>query len=88
MREDCFLCCLIHVPVHVLRYVRDRFIDSLKLFKIGYSWGGANSLAVPYRMTAMRKQWSHQGQLVRLNIGLEDTRDLIADLEQALATLA
>ena len=66
----------------------DRFIDSLKLFKIGYSWGGANSLAVPYRMTAMRTQWSHQGQLVRLNIGLEDTRDLIADLEQALATLA
>ena len=66
----------------------DRFIDNLKLFKIGYSWGGANSLAVPYRITTMRGQWSHQGQLVRLNIGLEDTRDLIADLEQALATLA
>lgn len=66
----------------------DRFIDSLKLFKIGYSWGGANSLAVPYRMAAMRKEWPHQGQLVRLNIGLEDTRDLIADLEQALARLA
>ena len=66
----------------------DRFIDNLKLFKIGYSWGGANSLAVPYRMAAMRKQWPHQGQLVRLNIGLEDTRDLIADLEQALARLA
>lgn len=62
----------------------DRFIDSLKLFKIGYSWGGANSLAVPYRMAAIRKQWHHPGQLVRLNIGLEDTRDLIADLEQAL----
>ena len=66
----------------------DRFIDSLKLFKIGYSWGGANSLAVPYRITVMRSHWPHQGQLVRLNIGLEDTRDLIADLEQALATLA
>lgn len=66
----------------------DRFIDSLKLFKIGYSWGGANSLAVPYRMAAMRQRWNHSGQLVRLNIGLEDTRDLIADLEQALATLA
>ncbi len=62
----------------------DRFIDSLKLFKIGYSWGGANSLAVPYRMAAIRKQWDHPGQLVRLNIGLEDTRDLIADLKQAL----
>jgi len=66
----------------------DRFIDSLKLFKIGYSWGGANSLAVPYRIAVMRSHWPHQGQLVRLNIGLEDTRDLIADLEQALATLA
>jgi len=66
----------------------DHFIDSLKLFKIGYSWGGANSLAVPYRIAAMRSHWPHQGQLVRLNIGLEDTRDLIADLEQALATLA
>jgi len=66
----------------------DRFIDSLKLFKIGYSWGGANSLAVPYRIAAMRSHWPHQGQLVRVNIGLEDTRDLIADLEQALATLA
>ena len=62
----------------------DRFIDGLKLFKIGYSWGGANSLAVPYRMAAIRKQWAHSGQLVRFNIGLEDTRDLIADLEQAL----
>jgi len=66
----------------------DRFIDSLTLFKIGYSWGGANSLVVPYRIAVMRRHWPHQGQLVRLNIGLEDTRDLIADLEQALATLA
>jgi len=66
----------------------DRFIDSLKLFKIGYSWGGANSLAVPYRIAAMRSHWPNQGQLMRLNIGLEDTRDLIADLEQAFATLA
>ena len=66
----------------------DRFIDSLKLFKIGYSWGGANSLAVPYRIAQMRRNWADQGQLVRFNIGLEDTRDLIADLEQALSTLA
>lgn len=66
----------------------DRFIDSLKLFKIGYSWGGANSLAVPYRMAQMRKQWDAAGQLVRLNIGLEDTDDLIADLAQALDSLA
>ena len=66
----------------------DHFIDSLKLFKIGYSWGGANSLAVPYRMTQMRRQWTEQGQLVRFNIGLEESSDLIADLKQALAKLA
>jgi cystathionine beta-lyase len=66
----------------------DHFIDSLKLFRIGYSWGGANSLAVPYRMSAMRSQWMGAGELVRFNIGLEAVDDLIADLEQALLTLA
>lgn len=65
----------------------DRFIDSLKLFKIGYSWGGANSLCVPYRMQAMRRDWDAQGQLLRFNIGLEDPLDLIADIAQALAGL-
>jgi cysteine-S-conjugate beta-lyase len=65
----------------------DRFVDSLKLFKIGFSWGGANSLCVPYRVQAMRKNWGDQGQLVRFNIGLEDPADLIADIERALATL-
>lgn len=65
----------------------DRFVDSLKLFKIGFSWGGSNSLAVPYRMQAMRSDWPDAGQLVRLNIGLEDPDDLIMDLEQALRQL-
>ena len=62
----------------------DRFIDSLALFKIGYSWGGANSLCVPYRMQGMRQGWEARGQLLRFNIGLEDPADLIADIEQAL----
>ena len=66
----------------------DRFVDSLKLFKIGYSWGGANSLCMPYRLITMRKDWPHAGQLIRLNIGLEDVQDLIADLEQAFFNLA
>lgn len=65
----------------------DRFVDGLRLFKIGFSWGGVHSLAVPYRMKGMRGSWSHQGQLVRLNIGLEETDDLIADIEQALQLL-
>jgi cystathionine beta-lyase len=65
----------------------DRFVDSLKIFKIGFSWGGASSLCVPYRIQAMRKSWAGKGQLVRFNIGLEDPADLIADIEQALSAL-
>ncbi|MDM5180931.1 cystathionine beta-lyase [Massilia sp. DJPM01] len=65
----------------------DRFVDSLALFGIGYSWGGANSLVMPYRMQAMRKDWKDAGVLVRFNIGLEDADDLIADLAQGLARL-
>lgn len=65
----------------------DRFVDSLKLFKIGFSWGGAHSLCVPYRIQTMRRNWLDRGQLVRFNVGLEDPDDLIADIEQALATL-
>ncbi|HEV7616784.1 MAG TPA: cystathionine beta-lyase [Burkholderiaceae bacterium] len=72
---------------HYTEAQTDRFIDSLELFKIGFSWGGANSLCVPYRIQTMRKDWSGQGQLVRFNIGLEDPLDLIADIERALLVL-
>ena len=65
----------------------DRFVDSLELFGLGYSWGGANSLVMPYKIQAMRRTWQDGGTLVRFNIGLEDTADLIADIERALATL-
>ncbi len=65
----------------------DQFVDSLKLFKIGYSWGGAHSLCLPYRMQHMRQAWPHKGTLVRFYIGLEAPQDLIADIEQALARL-
>ncbi|MEO5733242.1 MAG: PLP-dependent transferase, partial [Rubrivivax sp.] len=68
----------------------DRFVDGLRLFRIGYSWAGPQSLVVPYDLPAMRGseaigQRSHlQGHLVRFSIGLEDASDLQADLEQAL----
>ena len=65
----------------------DRFIDALKLFKIGFSWGGANSLCVPYPIRGMRDDWQAQGELVRFNIGLEDPVDLIADIEQAFSAM-
>lgn len=65
----------------------DRFIDSLQLFGIGFSWGGPSSLCVPYRIQQMRGGWSGTGQLVRFNVGLENPADLIADIEQALRVL-
>jgi cystathionine beta-lyase len=66
----------------------DAFCDRLRLFKLGYSWGGPMSLVVPYDMPSLRKvgSWS-QGILVRFSVGLEAAEDLRADLEQALALL-
>ena len=65
----------------------DRFVDALSLFGLGYSWGGPNSLVMPYRIRAIRSAWQEQGVLVRFNIGLEETSDLIADIEQAFKQL-
>ncbi|MBF5004471.1 PLP-dependent transferase [Diaphorobacter caeni] len=65
----------------------DRFCDSLRYFKIGYSWGGPISLVVPYDLPNMRSLPSSglkQGTIVRFSIGLEAARDLQADLAQAL----
>ena len=77
------LCSVLFAP-HFSEAQVDQFIDNLELFKIGYSWGGANSLCLPYRMNEIRSDWQEQGQLVRFNIGLEDVADLIADIEQSL----
>lgn len=68
----------------------DAFCDALKLFKIGYSWGGPISLVVPYELETMRTAWPAHllpGTLVRFSIGLEDAADLQADLAQALEVL-
>ncbi|EEO28260.1 cystathionine beta-lyase [Oxalobacter paraformigenes] len=66
----------------------DRFLEALKLFRMGFSWGGTHSLAVPYRIRPDRRDWNlRQNQLIRFYIGLEDPEDLIADLEQAMETL-
>ena len=60
------------------------FVDRLKLFRIGYSWGGTASLVTIY--PGLKRPGRDDGaRLVRLNIGFEEPDDLIADLEQALA---
>lgn len=72
---------------------RNRFVDSLELFGIGFSWGGFESLALPIEPSAYRScmAWPPKpGETedrfgVRLSIGLEDPADLIADIEQAMA---
>lgn len=62
------------------------FLDALKIFKIGMSWGGVNSLAVAYpRVDRPNKDYG--GRLVRLNIGLESPTDLMDDLVQAMEPL-
>jgi cystathionine beta-lyase len=63
------------------------FLDHLDLFGLGYSWGGYESLAIPAEPRAVRTAvpWREEGALIRLQIGLEDTADLIADLEAGLA---
>jgi cystathionine beta-lyase len=64
------------------------FVDGLKLFGIGASWGGYESLALPTNVAVTRSVMPPlPGQTVRLHIGLEEVADLIADLEQGLALL-
>jgi cystathionine beta-lyase len=75
---------------------RARFIDALELFGIGYSWGGFESLVIPFDPARARSAtawppagWNPEHKLgVRLSIGLEDPEDLMHDLERGFATMA
>jgi cystathionine beta-lyase len=70
-----------------------KFVNSLELFGIGYSWGGFESLAILQELKLSKDEYS-QGRrffkykknehIVRLHIGLEDPKDLITDLKQSL----
>ena len=65
-------------------------LNALHLFGMGASWGGYESLAIPFDCTAVRTatKWAPGGPTVRLHIGLEDVGDLIADLERGFAAYA
>ncbi|MGH8789096.1 MAG: cystathionine beta-lyase [Cupriavidus necator] len=66
------------------------FIDDLKLFRLGFSWGGFESLVMPFdpREERPAAAWPYAGQAFRLHVGLEAKEDLIADLEAAFRRLA
>jgi cysteine-S-conjugate beta-lyase len=65
------------------------FIERLKLFKIGASWGGTRSLIAPSDPSQHRTATCRpHGLIIRISVGLEDTADLIADLDQALSVLS
>ena len=64
----------------------DAFCDGLKLFKIGYSWGGPVSLVMPYDIQRMRQhkpEHLQPGTLVRFSVGLEAAGDLREDLQRS-----
>jgi len=65
------------------------FVNALKLFGIGSSWGGYESLVTAPQPEKVRSatQWNPGGPVIRLHIGLEDPADLVADLSQALPRL-
>ena len=66
------------------------FLNALSLYGMGASWGGFESLAIPYDVTGYRTatKWAPGGPAIRFHIGLEDVNDLIADLERGFAALA
>ncbi|HEX3652325.1 MAG TPA: cystathionine beta-lyase [Rhizomicrobium sp.] len=63
------------------------FFDSLKLFGMGYSWGGYESLIVPSKLHRTASNFAAEGPLLRIHAGLEDVDDLKADLERGFAAM-
>ena len=65
------------------------FLDALEIFGLGYSWGGFDSLALQASLSdRVVAKGDYAGPILRLQIGLEDVPDLIADLEKALSAAA
>jgi cystathionine beta-lyase len=61
-------------------------LNSLELFAMGFSWGGFESLAIPFDPSSYRSAvpWQAEGKAFRLHVGLDDADDLILDLDRAL----
>jgi cystathionine beta-lyase len=68
----------------------DALLNAVKLFGMGYSWGGFESLVIPFDCASYRTAttWAPGGPALRLHIGLENVEDLKADLERGLAAFS
>jgi cystathionine beta-lyase len=62
-------------------------LDGLELFGMGFSWGGFESLVVPFKVHRNVQNWGWAGPCLRFHIGLENTNDLLADLDAGFARL-
>jgi cystathionine beta-lyase len=76
----CGLFGVILKPVAKARV--DAMLDGLRLFRMGWSWGGFESLIIPAHPERARSatRWEAAGPYLRLHVGLEDPHDLLADL--------
>jgi cysteine-S-conjugate beta-lyase len=86
-------CALFAVALRpdITRAQAEAFANSLQYFGMGFSWGGYESLMIPYRpqecRTATQQRWEKEQWLMRFHIGLEDPQDLIADLQKGFNAL-
>ncbi|MDE2365172.1 MAG: cystathionine beta-lyase [Hyphomicrobiales bacterium] len=64
-------------------------LDSLELFGLGYSWGGFESLVIPFDCSSYRTatKWAPEGPALRFSIGLENIEDLQADLDRGFTAM-
>lgn len=87
-KGSCGLFSIIFEPVN--EACVGAFLDTLDLFGLGYSWGGFESLAIPFDPSTYRSatEWVGKGPAVRFHIGLEDPDDLIEDLDSGFSSLA
>lgn len=71
------------------RKALEAMMNGMRFFKMGYSWGGYESLMMPFSPQAVRSatRWQHDGLNLRIHAGLEDVADLLDDLEAGLKRL-
>lgn len=84
-------CGLFGVVLHPAAKERvDAMLDGYRHFKLGFSWGGFESLVIPtsgHAIVRTASPWAPEGPSLRFHAGLEDAEDLIADLEEGFARL-